>query len=56
MDNEKLEIKENTIEPKKKLRDTLYGKIDVSVESMDKFIIACIALLGIAIVMSIATK
>ena len=36
-------------EVKKDFRDCLYGKIDVSVESVDKFIVGVLVLLGFAI-------
>ena len=40
-------------EPKKNFRDCIYGNIDVSVESMDKFIIGIISLLVISIFVGI---
>ena len=40
-------------EVKKDLRDCLYGKIDVSVESMDKFILGMLVLLGVSILFSL---
>ncbi len=36
-------------EVKKDFRDCLYGKIDVSVESVDKFIVRVLVLLGFSI-------
>ena len=36
-------------EPKKNFRDCIYGNIDVSLESMDKFIIGIVSLLVISI-------
>ena len=36
-------------EVKKDFRDCLYGKIDVSVESVDKFIVGVLVLLGFSI-------
>ena len=36
-------------EEKKDFRDCLYGKIDVSIESLDKFIVGVLILLGFSI-------
>lgn len=46
---EKIENKE----PKKDLRDTLYGKLDVSVKTMDKLILGLTLLLIISLVVGI---
>ena len=45
-DNEKKESKKN-------FRDSIYGNIDVSLESMDKFIFAVVSLLVISIVLGV---
>lgn len=42
-------------ETKRSFRDSIYGNIDISLESMDKFIIAMISLLFIAIILGIVT-
>lgn len=40
-------------EVKKDFRDCLYGKIDVSVESIDKFILGILVLLGFSILFGV---
>ena len=35
------------------IRDCLYGKIDVSVESVDKFILGVLVLLGLSILFGV---
>lgn len=42
--------------PKKNIRDCLYKNIDVSVDSMDKFIVGAITLLIVALFMAIITR
>ena len=46
---------ENVLEKevKKDFRDCLYGKIDVSVESVDKFILGVLVLLGLSILFGV---
>lgn len=45
-----IDNKEEKKEPKKDIRDTLYGKIDVSTKTMDKVIIGLTLLLVISII------
>ena len=47
------EEKTENKEPKKDLRDTLYGKLDVSVKTMDKLILGLTLLLIISLVVGI---
>lgn len=42
-------ITEKTVEKQQPIRDTLYGRIDVSVKGMDRFIAAMIALLVVLV-------
>lgn len=55
-----IQIKENKTSDekiqKKGIRDTLYKNIDVSVESMDKFIIGAVGLLILSMVIGVITK
>ena len=43
-------------EPKRNFRDCIYGNIDVSLESMDKFIFGAVSLLVISIVLGVIIK
>lgn len=43
-------------EPKRNIRDNLYGKIDVSLKTMDRFITALLVMLGLAITLGIVIK
>lgn len=47
--------KENN-EPKRNIRDSLYGKIDVSLKNMDRFITILLVMLGLAITLGIVIK
>ncbi|MBY0754368.1 hypothetical protein K5V21_02755 [Clostridium sardiniense] len=47
--------KENN-EPKRNIRDSLYGKIDVSLKNMDRFITVLLVMLGLAITLGIVIK
>ncbi|MEG1003873.1 hypothetical protein [Clostridium sp.] len=64
MSNENININESSLnlenttenvakETKKNFRDCIYGNIDVSLESMDKFIIGIVSLLVISIFIGI---
>lgn len=53
MNNELTEEKTPDKEVKKDFRDCLYGKIDVSVESVDKFILGVLVLLGFSILFGV---
>ena len=61
---DELNITENVIEkdnndnkePKKNFRDSIYGNIDVSLESMDKFIFGAVSLLIICIILGVIIK
>lgn len=44
---------EGKIEEKKGVRDTLYGRIDVSLETMDRVLIILFVLLGFSLVIGI---
>lgn len=47
-------LKENVEEiPNKTVRDTLYGKLDVSVKTMDKVLIVLFTLLALSLVIGI---
>lgn len=47
--------KENN-EPKRNIRDSLYGKIDVSLKNMDRFITILLVMLGLAITLGVIIK
>ncbi|MGG7210954.1 hypothetical protein [Clostridium baratii] len=59
MDN--LNVNENLLEnndttnkePKRSFRDCIYGNIDISLESMDKFIVVIVSLLFISIILGV---
>ena len=54
MDNEVVKEKvEDT--PKKSVRDTLYGRIDVSVKTMDKIIIVLLILIVVSLIIGVST-
>ncbi|AIY83058.1 hypothetical protein U729_455 [Clostridium baratii str. Sullivan] len=53
--NENLLENNDTInkEPKRNFRDCIYGNIDISLESMDKFIVVIVSLLFISIILGV---
>lgn len=51
VNDKEIDNKEKNKEPKKDIRDTLYGKINVSTKTMDKVIIGLTLLLIIALVL-----
>ncbi|MGL4992181.1 MAG: hypothetical protein ACRCX8_02815 [Sarcina sp.] len=55
---DKVEVSENIKkdEPKKTIRDSIYKNIDISVASMDKFIIGMVILLVLALGIAIFTR
>lgn len=53
MSNEVIDENVPEKEVKKDFRDCLYGKIDVSVESVDKFIFGILVLLGFSILFGV---
>ncbi|WP_297631002.1 hypothetical protein [uncultured Clostridium sp.] len=50
--NEEKKIEEN-IKEKKGVRDTLYGRIDISLETMDKILVMLFGLLLFALIVGI---
>lgn len=52
MENEAIKEKVEDI-PKKSIRDTLYGNLDVSVKTMDKIIIVLFILIFLALIIGI---
>lgn len=56
MENNNIEqeiLEEVKSEPKKNIRDTLYGNIDVSLKTMDRFITIMLVILGLAITLGV---
>lgn len=52
MENESIKEKVEEV-PKKSIRDTLYGNLNVSVKTMDKFLIVLITLLILSLIIGI---
>lgn len=52
MEDEALKEKAKEI-PKKTVRDTLYGNLDVSVKTMDRVLIVLFILLGLSLIIGI---
>lgn len=56
MENNSVEqeiLEEVKNEPKKNIRDTLYGNIDISLKTMDRFITIMLVILGLAIIFGV---
>lgn len=53
---EKSNLEKQNNEPKRNIRDNLYGKIDVSLKTMDKFITVLLVVLGLAITLGVVIK
>lgn len=52
MENETIKEKVEEV-PKKSVRDTLYGNLNVSVKTMDRVLIALFSLLALSLIMGI---
>ncbi|GEM_PF-5717159 len=52
-ENTQLDIQQGTQPEKPTIRDTFYGRIDVSVQTMDKVILGLFSLLVVAIVLAV---
>ena len=52
MENEEIKVNIEEV-PKKSMRDTLYGNIDVSVKTMDKIIIVLFILIFLSLIIGI---
>jgi hypothetical protein len=52
MENETIKEKVEDV-PKKSMRDTLYGNLNVSVKTMDKILVALFALLILSLIIGI---
>lgn len=53
MIEEQKSIDDKPTEHKQPIRDTLYGRIDVSVKSVDRFIIAMLVLLVVCVTLGV---
>ncbi|GAA0069715.1 hypothetical protein UT300003_12380 [Clostridium sardiniense] len=59
MENNNIEqeiLEKQNNEPKRNIRDSLYGKIDVSLKNMDRFITVLLVMLGLAITLGVVIK
>ena len=52
MENEEIKVNIEEV-PKKSMRDTLYGNIDISVKTMDKIIILLFILIFLSLIIGI---
>ncbi|MGG7077091.1 hypothetical protein [Clostridium sardiniense] len=53
---EKPNLEKQNNEPKRNIRDNLYGNIDVSLKTMDRFITVLLVMLGLAITLGVVIK